>query len=247
MAPTLGAVTALHLLDVARGWKHIMSNTLLAAIIAGTHHDTELGQDLLRRLGWRTLACAMARTPTEQDMLQRRHPHMLQALCAHAIDEMDEQGAERVIIYCSSLSSVLDLPTLRCTSGIPVHTPLDSYAEVARNHARIAVLAANDIGLAGAIRVLRAERADAEIHGMHDLPLVCALERGEAPDQVIDASLLSFMEHAKRRCDALLLACTHFPVIADYLADLTRLPIYHYNHWLERQFGRVRSTHRAQG
>lgn len=223
-----------------------MSTIPLAGVIAGTRHDTELGQALLRRLGWRTLACATARTPAEQDLLQRRHPHVLQALCAHALDEMAAQGAEQIIIYCSSLSSVLDLPALRRASAVAVHTPLDAYAEVARAHARIAVLAANAVGLAGAIGVLRAERPDADIHGMHDLPLVCALERGEAPAQAIDAPLRSFIEHATCCCDALLLACTHFPAIAEYLASLTGLPVYHFDTWLERHLEQLRGNRQAQ-
>lgn len=224
-----------------------MSITPLAGVIAGTHHDTQLGQAFLRRLGWRTLAHATARTPAEQDLLQRRHPHVLQALCLHAVDEMAEQGAAYVVIYCSSLSSVLDLQALRSAIAIPVRTPLESYAEVAKAHARIAVLAANTVGLDGAMAALQAERPDADVYGMHDMALVCALERGETPDQAIDASLLNFVEHANSRCEALLLACTHFPVIADYLASLTSLPVYHFNTWLERELGPIRSDLRAQG
>lgn len=223
-----------------------MSATHLAGIIAGTQRDTELGQKLMHSLGWRTVACATARTPAEQDLMQRRHRPVLQGLCRHALDEMAAQGAEQVIIYCSSLSSALDLPALRRMSAVPLHTPLDFYAQVAKQHSRVAVLAANAVGLAGGIRALQSERANADIHGMHDLALVCAIERGDDPAHAMSASLLRFFEHARRSCDAVLLACTHFPVIADDVARLTNLPVYHVNTWLEREFGRVTMEMRAQ-
>lgn len=212
-----------------------MSATPLAGLIAGTQGDTELGQNFLHQLGWRTLVCATARTPAEQDLLQRRYPPVLQGLCLHAVNEMAQQGAEQVIIYCSSLSSVLDLQALRGASAIPVRTPLDSYAEIARLHSRIAVLAANALGLAGVTKVLQGERPNVDIQGMHDLGLVCALERGKPSAQAIEASLRKFLEKAARCCDAVLLACTHFPLIAEEVAHITDLPVYHVNTWLQRE------------
>lgn len=247
MIPESWAVTTVPLRNVARVGIPTMSAKPLAGIIAGTQRDTELGRKLLHDLGWRTTACATARTPAEQDLLQRRHRHVLQGMCEQAVDEMATEGAEQIVIYCSSLSSALDLSALRGAYSIPVRTPLDFYAEVAKQHPRIAVLAANAVGLAGAMNVLQGERANADIHGMHDLALVCALERGDEPAQAMSASLLRFFNHVRHRCDAVLLACTHFPLIAADVARLTNLPVYHVNAWLERELGRANLELRAQG
>lgn len=222
-----------------------MDATPLAGIIAGTLRDTDLGQHFLHQLGWRALVCATARTAAEQDHLQRRHPAVLQGLCLHAVGEMADQGAEQVIIYCSSLSSVLDLQALRSTSAIPVRTPLDGYAEIARRHSRIAVLAANTFGLSGAMSVLQRERPDVDIMGTHDLGLVCALERGEPPAQAVAGPLRKFLEEAAHCCDAVLLACTHFPLIAEEVVQITALPVYHVNTWLQRELGLSRTRLRA--
>lgn len=204
----------------------------LVGVIAGTPVDTEFGRRFLAERGWRTLEYAAAQTPEEQDFLQRRHPQALIASCERAMQDMVAQGASLLVVYCSSLSTVLPLGNLARDLHTKIVSPLDFYRSISAEYQKFALLAANAVGLQGAGQVIRRHNPGALLHGLHDLDLVVRIEKGLSPEKALTSDVYTFLREAETHCDVLVLACTHFPYLTATLRAKTALPVRDVNGWL---------------
>src|SRR6185312_9186244 len=90
------------------------------AVIAGTPYDSGLGADLLRAAGVTAVPYATAGSPDEQDALQDRRPDSLAASFHWLLDELRRQQVELAMLFCNSLSSVVN----HDTTVLPVVSPL---------------------------------------------------------------------------------------------------------------------------
>lgn len=199
----------------------------LAGVIAGTPVDTALGEQYLRELGWDVVSHAISQTPQAQNELQHQQPQLLRKTCLDEISRMKQCGAELVLIFCSSLSSVLNIAALRDSVQLPIYTPLDFYAKIANSYENFAVLAANAIGLKGAEASINAKNKYATLVGLHNISIVRQIEEGVIPEQIIkDNALDAFTLIAeKTHCECIVLACTHLPYIKSAIETLTKLPV----------------------
>ena len=208
----------------------------LAGIIAGTSVDTALGQSFLNKQGWDVESFAISPSPQEQNELQQNHAEKLQSICLEEMIHMQNMGVNFILIYCSSLSSVLDIIGFREILKIPIYSPLDYYSNIANNYFQFGVIAANAIGQNGFEIAITKENRQAKVIGMHNINIVREIENAKYPNEIItDNALSDFVEMAeKQRCECLVLACTHFTYIKSGLAALTQLPILDIDSGLEK-------------
>lgn len=223
---------------------------LLAGVIAGTPFDTDLGSNFLQRLGWQVIPFAAGRNPEEQDFLQGQHPEMLQQLIMQQALNLQARGVQFVLLYCNSLSSVLDLDYLQQNLRVPLITPFDTYKDLALHYRRYAVIAANAVGLRGVERTFKRYNTSAFILGYHNIDLVRAIEsRIEASDLIASSSLASFIELALAgNTEVIVLACTHFPCLTKDLAAMTSLPVFNIDQGLARAIdAKIRYSNMGRG
>ena len=200
---------------------------LLAGLIAGTSVDTALGSSFLQKQGWEVESFAISRSPQEQNNLQQNHVEKLQSVCLEEMMRMQDKGVKFILIYCSSLSSVLDMASFREILKTPIYTPLNYYSNIANSFNQFGVIAANAIGLNGFESAIAKENERAEIVGMHNINIVREIENAINPKKIVDDfELYEFIKMAeKQNCECIVLACTHFTYIKPALVVLTQLPV----------------------
>jgi glutamate racemase len=144
-------------------------------------------------------------------------------------------GCKAVLVACGTVSSnAMDVLTARYP-GLPFFGVIDAACDracAASPRGRIAVAATEATIRSGAFtRALLARRPEASVSARSCQPLVALAEQGHfsADDPIARAAVeLEFAELRAQQPDTLLLACTHFPLfretIAEYMgADVTLL------------------------
>ncbi|MFW6274138.1 MAG: Asp/Glu racemase, partial [Halanaerobium sp.] len=113
-------------------------------IIAGTTFDTKLGAEFFREQGLKAVSKYIAETADLQNNLQYSNPKKLEQITIDAAAELKKMGADIIIIYCNSLSAVLNIEKISAVTKVPIITPLDVYKNLELNKIdKLAVLAAN--------------------------------------------------------------------------------------------------------
>lgn len=88
------------------------------AVFAGTYVDTKMGSDLLEKNNFETILYPISKNPKEQSKLQFYSVEELTNIVKEKIEDAKENGAEKIFIYCNSLSVAIDLKYLRETTGM---------------------------------------------------------------------------------------------------------------------------------
>ena len=192
------------------------------AVIAGTPYDSGLGADLLRAAGVAALPYATAASPDEQDGLQDRSPHALDASFHDLLDLLRGQQVRLAMLFCNSLSSVVN----HDDTAIPVVSPLTVYREVLPGLRSSLVLTGNAHALLGVERTARAVAPGHRMLGVSDPILLRGIENGDPEAAFAASHLPSTLRQAERLgLAAVVLACTHFTVIKEVIAASCDLPV----------------------
>lgn len=196
-------------------------------VMAGTPVDSQMGVEVLAQHGLSGRAQAMAADPIAQTAFQNQEEAVKQAAVRQVLEEHRAAGCRRVFVYCNSLSGAVDFDQLAAETGLHIVTPLHVYRKLAQRYKHLAVISANAQGLAGIERTLYAENPALAVLGVTLLPLVGAIERGEAPEEIIRQFHLERLAtwFADWGAEAVLLGCTHFPYLKDALASRIALPL----------------------
>ena len=197
------------------------------AVLAGTPVDTQMGVDVLARAGLSGLSFPLAEDPRQQTAFQISSAPEKQAKVRSVLQAAMNRGCRKAFVYCNSLSSAVDFGPLAVETGMRIVTPLDVYRSLAGQYRRLGLIAANAQGLAGIERVLLAANPALDTLSAAALPVVLAIERGQDPDQLVEAHHLAQLADWFAACgmEALLLGCTHFPYFKEALARRTSLPL----------------------
>lgn len=197
------------------------------AVLAGTPVDTQMGVDILTRKGLRGLAFPLSRDPREQTAFQISSQEKKESAVLEILRRAQEQGCEKALIYCNSLSAAVDFATVQKTAGLRIVTPMDVYRLLAGNYQRLGFMAANAQGLAGIERVLLEANPGLDLLGAAALPVVLAIETGERPEAIVERCHLARLADWFCSCgmEALLLGCTHFPYIKEAFSRVSELPL----------------------
>ena len=202
-----------------------MKNTI--AVIWGTPTDTLFWKQLLLSLGYKKIGeCAVAKSPQEQNYLQQQPSTILQQKCLQICKKFKNQWYKRVLIYCNSLSSVIDIKILEKESSISIVSPIQVYEDIRKRYKHICVIAANSSGTSLAEKEL-SRNSESHIITFWFLELVEKIETSLPPGRICkDMGLEKITQFAEiNNSEVILLSCTHFPYIKEELQKYTYLPI----------------------
>lgn len=192
------------------------------AVIAGTPYDSGLGARLLRAEGVEALPYATAASPDEQDSLQDRSPDTLEASFHDLLDELRRQQVQLAMLFCNSLSSVVD----HDSTVLPVVSPLTVYREVLPGLRSSLVIAGNAHALLGVERTARSINAGHRMLGVSDPMLVRGIENSDPEAAFAASDLSSTLRRAENLgLDAVILACTHLTAIKQIITASCDLPV----------------------
>lgn len=197
------------------------------AVVAGTPVDTRMGVDFLKANGVSASGYPVNGSPVEQVTFDVQPVEQRMGKLQNIIEGIKMDKNEQIMIYCNSLSSTLDFASLSRKNKIPIVTPMDAYREMAGKFQSLGVVAGSNQALAGIEQAIMRVSADIDIFGASLLPMVAEIEKGEAPDTIINMygidHLLKYFEVNK--VQAVILGCTHFPYLKDAMERRTELAI----------------------
>ena len=188
------------------------------AVMAGTPIDSQLGEDLLKKYGYKDIVkIPISKNPVEQTTFQALDDTEREDIIVEIINKIKEQQCSAIFVYCNSLSSVVDFDRLALENKINIITPMQMYRNLGLEYKYLAVMAANSHGLTGVENNLY----------LSNLELVKAIEDKNSPDKIVAdfdfKNLFNYFEQTK--VEAVVLGCTHFPYIKEELEKITKLSI----------------------
>lgn len=197
-------------------------------VFAGTHEDTRMGVDLLRDRGFETLSYPISKNPKDQSLLQYYSREELTRLVEEKIVDAKKSGAEKIFIYCNSLSASIDLGDLSRRQAIQIITPLGFYKDLDSRYKKLIILAANSKSAHG-VDALLCQKNFRDTISIGILSLVEEIEKKTAPEEIIKKlglrDLFNFFNKMEERPDGIILACTHFPYMKEEFKKLTDIEI----------------------
>lgn len=197
------------------------------AVIAGTPIDTLMGAEFLKSKGLETEEFPVSENPVEQTKFQSMPQETKELEMKKIIKTIKSKGIEKILVYCNSLSSAVDMEKLSKEEEIVIVTPMDAYKRIAVNYDSVGVFAANNQGLAGIERTIVEKNKNCNVIGIGILPVVLDVEaKKEAKNIIADNHLdlaVEFFEENK--VEAIILGCTHFPYFEKELKKCTKLEI----------------------
>ena len=120
------------------------------AVMAGTPIDSQLGEDLLKKYGYKDIVkIPISKNPVEQTTFQALDDSEREDIIVKLINEIKEQQCNAIFVYCNSLSSVVDFDRLALENKINIITPMQMYRNLGLEYKYLAVMAANSHGLTG--------------------------------------------------------------------------------------------------
>ena len=197
------------------------------AVIAGTPIDTLMGAEFLKSKELETEEFPVSENPVEQTKFQSMPQETKELEMKKIIKTIKSKGIEKILVYCNSLSSAVDMEKLSKEEEIVIVTPMDAYKKIAVNYNSVGVFAANNQGLAGIERTIVEKNKNCNVIGIGILPVVLDVEaKKEAKNIIADNHLdlaVEFFEENK--VEAIILGCTHFPYFEKELKKCTKLEI----------------------
>ena len=145
----------------------------------------------------------------------------LQSRLRHLIARFEEQDIFHFIIACNAASTVL--PQLKkefSERGLFVTGVIDHGVELVRSSRK------NRIGVIGGRRTILSrsyvtpfQNSKIKVTGRIAQPLSALIERGELQTKLMQDTLKNILQPLKS-CNALVLACTHYPAVSDQIQNI---------------------------
>lgn len=202
------------------------------AVVAGTRVDTKMGVNLLKNVGIGTISIAMADNCTDQTDMQYYSSEELEQRVKLEIEGAKAKGAEKVFIYCNSLSAAIDYEKISKETKIEIITPLETYKNLPKESKNIVVIAANGLSAYKIDKIIKDSDKSKNIISVGNMSIVELIEEGLNPSEIVErlnlGGMLKYIEgisDEKFKVDSILLGCTHFPYIKSELKNLTDLKI----------------------
>ena len=156
------------------------------AVMAGTPIDSQLGEDLLKKYGYKDIVkIPISKNPVEQTTFQALDDSEREEIIVKLINEIKEQQYNAIFVYCNSLSSVVDFDRLAIENEINIITPMQMYRNLGLEYKYLAVMAANSHGLTGVENNLYLSNPELKVFGLSMLELVKAIEEKNSPHKIV--------------------------------------------------------------
>ena len=202
-------------------------NIIKVGVIAGTPVDTKMGVDFLIDKGIDAFGYPVSSSPEEQSKYQILSPVELTEIVRGIIKRIIYEGIDRIMVYCNSLSTAIDMDKLSIEEGIKIVTPITVYEKIASKYKNIGVITANNQSSAGVEKVIQSVTPDCNVMGIGLLPVVIDIEHGICAKEIVQKfalrNIIEFYNHIK--VDTIILGCTHFPYLYNELEKYTSISI----------------------
>lgn len=210
-----------------------MKNSI--AVIWWTPYDTNAWVIFLQNIWYdEILSFPIANTPDKQNELQFNNPWLLYEICLKICIDCSKSWINKMVIYCNSLSSVLDINKLSKDSNINIITPLPVYEILGKNYKNICILAANSSWAQIAEKYINI-KWNKNIISIWFLDIVKKIESWFPVKKILKETHLSeiiiFLE--SQSVELILLSCTHFPYMTKELQKLTFIKVLDLDDWLQ--------------
>lgn len=202
------------------------------AVCAGTRVDTLYGEKILKLKGIETISIPISNSPEEQSLMQYYSKDKLEKIFIDKIAKAIEEGAEKVFLYCNSLSSAIDYEKISKLLKIKIITPLETYKNLPEDSKNIVILAANGISAYKIDRIVKENlKKNRNTITVGNIQIVNMIEEGYSPETIFEKlNLTSFFKYleniqGENKIDTLILGCTHFPYIKDEIIKNCKIRI----------------------
>lgn len=197
------------------------------AVIGGSEIDTQLGVEYFNSKGLKANPFPITSAAEEYELLLRDF-NVITEVMKNRTKEIKKSGVNNIIIFCNSLSSVIDVEELSLKEHVRIITPLTVYRNIAKTSDTLGVIAGNNQGLAGIERVILNVNPNCKVIGLSMLPLVIDIERNiPAKEIVYNYSLEKIFEfYELNKVSTIISGCTHFSYLQDEMTKLTTLNVY---------------------
>lgn len=200
----------------------------IVGVIAGTPTDTAFGVNFLDKNHIKSFGIAVSENPQDQTQLQALNRRELTYKTLNIIEQLINQGANLIMIYCNSLSGAIDLAFIRKKINIPLVCPFDVYNKLIGQYKKIGIFAANCQSCANIEHFFLSNDSNIKVIGVGNIQIVDDIENSFSPQQIINHHSLVNMGNALEMSgvEVLILACTHFNYFYEILQANLNLKIF---------------------
>ena len=197
------------------------------AVIGGTKYDTNIGCSLTRDKGLRCKGYPMANTAKEQNRLQYFSIYELQSQIEKKAKELERSKYDILMIFCNSLSMIIDQESLSRRTQIKIISPVDIYKTLAHKFNRLFIITANGQCLSGIEKIILNSKRDVKIFGFSNLTLVNSIEKGLSPEVIFQEFHFDLVIDLAERLSvqSIVLGCTHLANLYQLIKNNSSIPI----------------------
>lgn len=197
------------------------------AVIAGTPVDTQMGVDFLESKGIEAVGYQTAESPYEQNRLQLFSRDLLYDIVVDIVNKAKSLGINKIFVYCNSLSAAIDMDKVSKETGAFIVTPFTVYHDIAKDHSKLLIFAANALSCSKIETVVLGANKDMRMWSISSWPLVEQIENNMPKEEIYNGlNLGKILDWAESiDIDGIILGCTHFPYVSNLLIENTTIPI----------------------
>lgn len=197
------------------------------AVIGGTRFDTGTGCDLVKKNQMEGQGYALANSPEEQNKLQNFDVSKLTHLVKEKIQAAEENKADKILVFCNSLSVAVNMAELQELTSIEIVSPIQIYRKLAEEYNSLFLITANGQCLSGAERVMLKKNPKMELYGFSCLKFISEIEQkasgGETFCSLHFDKVFELSEILSVQC--VVSACTHLTPLNRILNNRSKLPV----------------------
>jgi len=201
------------------------------AVIGGTIYDTDLGFSILKDLGINAIKKNIKNTPIQQEEFQLNH-NIKHDINDHIIVQINnlknKYFISHVLIYCVSMSGLIDHTKITNQTGVQLITPYTSIYDKLKNFNKLGVLSANNLSADNFEKHILKFNKNCNVSKMFNLNIVTDIEKKMHASTIVKNYKLDiFLENLKKnKINKLVLGCTHFSYLMNELSQLNEIEIF---------------------
>lgn len=201
------------------------------AVIGGTIYDTYLGYNVLKDLGIIAIKLNIKNTPIQQEKYQHNHK-IKYDINDHIITEIknlkNKHFITHVLIYCVSLSGIIDHHKIVNKTGVYLITPYTSISNNFESFNKLGVISANSLSAYNFKKYILKFNEHCHLSMKYNINIVNDIEKKiDSAVIVKNYKLDIFIKDLKKnKINNLVLACTHFSYLINELSKLNDIKIF---------------------
>lgn len=185
-------------------------------IIGGSPFDTQLGVQLLDSLGLKSRGSSLSKDCLGQNLFQKNSKEQIENIIIDSILNLKKGGnIDYILIYCISLSNLIDISSLEEKTNIKIITPLGAFTKLNLKKNQTLIIAANHQSSCNIGKILKRNN----ILSIDNIDFVRKIEIGTPIKELLETEFIQtiFKLIKKENIKTLILGCTHFNVLIDQL------------------------------